>query len=157
MPRHVAILVHTTGKTWYNVLYQHTIYVMGIYQVSIVAWAINRITDYSVLSRLVVIVVCTQQARPDTVLLKQKKRSVLDITGFFFRMSTQVKAEGRSTKAFTWVRMQKKKPVISNTGNFFCYEFFFLCLMNLSIINTYQECTHECMFITEGIIVQRIN
>ena len=29
----------------------------------------------------------------DTVLLKQKKRTVLDITGFFFRMSTQVKAE----------------------------------------------------------------
>jgi hypothetical protein len=37
--------------------------------------------------------------------LKQKKRPVLDITGFFFRMSTQVKAE---------VRMRKKKPVISN-------------------------------------------
>ena len=28
----------------------------------------------------------------DTVLLKQKKRTVLDITGFFFHMSTQVKA-----------------------------------------------------------------
>jgi hypothetical protein len=31
----------------------------------------------------------------DTVLLKQKKRPVLDITGFFFRMSTQVNAEVR--------------------------------------------------------------
>jgi hypothetical protein len=29
-------------------------------------------------------------------------------------MSTQVKAEVRSTKAVTWVRMRKKKPVISN-------------------------------------------
>jgi hypothetical protein len=31
------------------------------------------------------------------------------ITGFFFRMSTQVKAE--STSAYTWVLMRKKKPV----------------------------------------------
>jgi hypothetical protein len=44
------------------------------------------------------------------------------ITGFFFRMSTQVKAEVRRTKAVTWVRMRKKKPVISNTGNFFCFN-----------------------------------
>ena len=29
----------------------------------------------------------------DTLLLKQKKRPVLDITGFFFRISTQVKTE----------------------------------------------------------------
>jgi hypothetical protein len=29
-------------------------------------------------------------------------------------MSTQVKAEVHSTKAVTWVRMRKKKPVISN-------------------------------------------
>jgi hypothetical protein len=29
----------------------------------------------------------------DTLLLKQNKFPVLDITGFFFRMSTQVKAE----------------------------------------------------------------
>ena len=32
----------------------------------------------------------------DTVLLKQKKQPVLDIIGFFFHMSTQVKAEVRS-------------------------------------------------------------
>jgi hypothetical protein len=44
----------------------------------------------------------------------------LEITGFFFRMSTQVKAEVRSTKDVTWVPMRKKKPVISNTGKFFC-------------------------------------
>jgi hypothetical protein len=36
-----------------------------------------------------------------TRLKKQKKRPVLDITGFFFRMSTQVKAEVRSINAVT--------------------------------------------------------
>ena len=40
----------------------------------------------------------------DTLLLKQKKLPVLDIT------------------AFTWVLMRKKKPVISNTGRFFCFN-----------------------------------
>jgi hypothetical protein len=40
------------------------------------------------------------------------KWPVLDITGSFFRMSTQVKAELRSTKAVTWLRMRKKKPII---------------------------------------------
>jgi hypothetical protein len=29
--RLVVILVHTTGSTWYKVLYHHTMYVMGIY------------------------------------------------------------------------------------------------------------------------------
>ena len=43
-----------------------------------------------------------------TVLLKQKKGPVLDITGFFFRMSTHVKAEVRSTKAVILLRMRKK-------------------------------------------------
>jgi hypothetical protein len=44
-------------------------------------------------------------------------------------MSTQIKAEVRSTKAVTlrtsavtWVRMRKKKPVISNMGRFFCFN-----------------------------------
>ena len=54
--------------------------------------------------------------------MKQKKQTVLDITGFFFRMSTQVKAEVRSTKGVTRVRMRKRKPVISNTGKFFCFN-----------------------------------
>ena len=44
----------------------------------------------------------------DTLLLKQKNLPVLDITGFFFRMSTHVKAEVRSTKAVTLLRMRKK-------------------------------------------------
>ena len=54
--------------------------------------------------------------------LTQKKRHVLDITCFFFLMSTRVKAEVRSTKVVTWVRMRKKIPVISNTGNFLCFN-----------------------------------
>jgi hypothetical protein len=69
----------------------------------------------------------------DTLLLKQKNLTVLDITGFFFRIRTQVTAF--STSAFTWVLMRKKKPsaftwvlmqknksVISNTGRFFCFN-----------------------------------
>ena len=71
---------------------------------------------------------------PDTVLLKQKKRPVLDLMGFFFRMSTQVKAEVRSTKAVTWVRMRKKKPVISNTGKFFCVNNNVSNLYNNSVV-----------------------
>ena len=62
----------------------------------------------------------------DTLLLKQNKFPVLDITGFFFRMSTQVKAEVLSLhprySAFIRVLMRKKKPVISNTGHFFYFN-----------------------------------
>ena len=66
--------------------------------------------------------------------MKQKKRPVLDITGFFFSMSTQVKAEVRSTKAVTRVRMRKKKPVISNTGKFFCFNNKVSSLYNNSVV-----------------------
>jgi hypothetical protein len=66
--------------------------------------------------------------------LKQKKWTVLDITGFFFRMSTQVKAEVRSTKAVTWVRMRKKKPVISNIDKFFCFNKNVSNLYNNSVV-----------------------
>ena len=81
----------------------------------------------------------------DTLLLKQKNLLVLDITGFFFRIRTQVTALVLCTSAFTWVLMwkkkpvisllrtsaftwlswvlmRKKKPVISNTGCFFCFN-----------------------------------
>jgi hypothetical protein len=54
--------------------------------------------------------------------IETKEATLLNITGFFFRMSTQVKAEVLSTKVVTWVRMWKKKPVISNTGKFFCFN-----------------------------------
>jgi hypothetical protein len=92
--------------------------------------------------------------------LKQKKRPILDIIGFFFHMSTQVKAEVRSTKAVIWVRMRKKKPdmstqvkaevrstkavirvrmrkkkpVISNTDKFFCFNNNVSNLYNNSVI-----------------------
>ena len=58
----------------------------------------------------------------DTLLLKQKNLPVLDITGFFFHIRTQVTALVLHTSAFTWVLMRKKKPVISNTGRFFCFN-----------------------------------
>jgi hypothetical protein len=49
-------------------------------------------------------------------------------------MSTQVKAEVRSTKAVTRVRMRKKKPVISNTGKFFCFNNNVSNLYNNSVV-----------------------
>jgi hypothetical protein len=56
------------------------------------------------------------------------------VTDFFLRMSTQVKAEVCSTKAFTWVRIRKKKPVKSNTGNFFCFNNNVSNLYNNSVV-----------------------
>jgi hypothetical protein len=41
------------------------------------------------------------------------KWPVSGLTGLFPRISSQAKAEVRTTKTFIWVRMQKKKPVIS--------------------------------------------
>jgi hypothetical protein len=58
----------------------------------------------------------------DTLLLKEKNLPVLDITGFFVRICTQVTALVLRISAFTWVIMLKKKPVISNTGRFFCFN-----------------------------------
>jgi hypothetical protein len=52
----------------------------------------------------------------------------LDLTGFLFRICTQVTALVLRTSAFTWVLMRKKKPIISNTGRFFCF-FFVLYIM----------------------------
>ena len=69
-----------------------------------------------------------------TALLKQKKGPVLDITGFFFRMSIHVKAEVRSTKAVTLVRMRKKNPVLSNTGKFICFNNNVSNLYNNSVV-----------------------
>ena len=43
--------------------------------------------------------------------LRQKKRSVLDIAGFFFSLTTQVKAE-----------VHKKKFAMCNTDSFFCFN-----------------------------------
>ena len=58
----------------------------------------------------------------DALLLKQKNLPVLDIAGFFFRIRTPVTALVLRTSAFTRVLMRKKKPVISNTGRFFCFN-----------------------------------
>ena len=61
---------------------------------------------------------------------------IIVISGFFFR--TQVKAEVRITKAVTRVRMRKKKPVISNTGNFFCFNNKVSYLYNNSVVEKNQ-------------------
>ena len=57
----------------------------------------------------------------NTVLLKQKKRLVMDITGSFFL------GPHLSTRA-------KKKPVISNTGKFFCFNNNVSNLYNNSVV-----------------------
>jgi hypothetical protein len=40
----------------------------------------------------------------------------------------------RSTKAVIWVRMRKKKPIISNTGKFFCFNNNVSNLYNNSVV-----------------------
>ena len=65
----------------------------------------------------------------ECVLLKQKKRPVLDITGFFFRMSTQVKA------------------VISNTCNFFCFNNNVSNLYNNSVVEKTNGMTFNPFFL----------
>jgi hypothetical protein len=40
----------------------------------------------------------------------------LDLTGFFYRICTQVTALVLRTSAFTWVLMRKKKPIISKSN-----------------------------------------
>ena len=66
---------------------------------------------------------------------KKKNRPVLDITGFFFRMSTRVTAFVLRTSAFTRVRMRKKKPVISNTDKLFCFNNNVYNLYNNSVVD----------------------
>jgi hypothetical protein len=47
---------------------------------------------------------------------------IVVLFGFLNHLSTHAEKETRSIKAVTWVRMRKKKPVISNTGKFFCFN-----------------------------------
>jgi hypothetical protein len=54
--------------------------------------------------------------------LKQKKRSVLEITGFFFRMSTQVMAEVRSTKAVISVPNAEKETRYIQYGQIILHQ-----------------------------------
>ena len=58
----------------------------------------------------------------------------MDITGFFFRMSTQVKAE--------FLLMRKKKPVISNTGKFICFNNNASNLYNNSVVEKLYGMTY---------------
>ena len=55
----------------------------------------------------------------DTLLLKQNNLPVLDITGFFFRMSTQVKAEVLGLHLSTHA---EKETRYIQYGRFFCFN-----------------------------------
>ena len=87
----------------------------------------------------------------DTSLLKQMNFPVLDITGFFFRIRTQVTALVLRSSAFTWVRMRKKKPVISNTGRFFCFNSSVSYTWpDTSVINVKETLSqHEVIFVND--------
>ena len=47
-----------------------------------------------------------------------------------------------STKAVIWVRMRKKKPVISNTGKFFCFNNKSSNLYNNSVVEKINGMTY---------------
>jgi hypothetical protein len=47
-----------------------------------------------------------------------------------------------STKAVIWVRMRKKKPVISNTGKFFCFNNNASNLYNNSVVEKINGMTY---------------
>ena len=55
--------------------------------------------------------------------------------------STQVNALGQRTSFFTWVFMREKKPVISNTGHFFCFN---------SIVSYTKHCIHFLICISKS-------
>jgi hypothetical protein len=42
--RVVMRLVHATDKTWYKVLYQHTMYVISLSNISIIYWSLKKLT-----------------------------------------------------------------------------------------------------------------
>jgi hypothetical protein len=77
----------------------------------------------------------------DTLLLKHKKFPVLDITGIFFRIRTQVTTLVLRTSAFTRVLMRKKKHVISNTGRFFCVKWY--CILYIMLYRLGEIRTHN--------------
>jgi hypothetical protein len=51
----------------------------------------------------------------------------------------------------TWVRMRKKKPVISNTGNFFCFNGTVSNLYNNDVIiyKKNQKVVRTVLFVNE--------
>ena len=49
--------------------------------------------------------------------IETKEAARIGYNGFLFPHSYSLR-----TSAFTWVRMRKKRPVISNTGNLFCFN-----------------------------------
>ena len=82
----------------------------------------------------------------DTLLLKQMNFPVLDITGFFFRIHTQVTALVLCTSAFIRVLMRKKKPVISNTP-FIIRAASFVSIVLYPILVFLQYISSNCSFL----------
>ena len=57
------------------------------------------------------------------IIIEAKEFPRIGYNGFLFPLSyRQVTALVLRTSAFTWVLMRKRKPVISNTGRFFCFN-----------------------------------
>ena len=65
--------------------------------------------------------------------IETKEALRIEYNGFIFCMSTLVKSEVCCTKAFTRVRMKKRKPVISNKGTFICFNNSVSSLYNYKI------------------------
>jgi hypothetical protein len=76
--------------------------------------------------------------------------------GFFFWLSTQVKDEMQGTDAFTWVQMQKKKPVISNTDRFFCFNSIVSNLYNNDVLIYKITQSRENSFVCERVYLRFI-
>jgi hypothetical protein len=74
--------------------------------------------------------------------IETKEAARIGYNGFLFRMRTQVKTDVRTTKAVTLVRMRNKKPVISNTGKFFCFNYNVYNVYNNSVVEKIGDMTY---------------
>ena len=72
----------------------------------------------------------------DTLLLKQKNLPVLDITGFYFRIRTQVMAFVLRTSAFTSCG---KTPHYIQYGRFFCFNSTVSYTCDKNVYNNYRS------------------
>ena len=79
-------------------------------------WYINQKNNFKVVVGIKCHTICFSTTliwyKLDTLLLKQKNLSILDLTNFFLRPSV-----------FTWVIEVEMKPVISNTDRFCCFNY----------------------------------
>ena len=66
--------------------------------------------------------------------IETKEATSIGYNGFLFPHEYSAEGRGANTKAVTWVRMREKKPVISNTGKFFCFNNNASNLYNNSVV-----------------------